>query len=929
RRTGVTQCTEDGNGTECSVAPGAPADDELCNGIDDNCDGTVDEGFEAVNDVCTVGIGACRRTGVTQCTEDGNGTECSVAPGAPADDELCNGIDDNCDGQVDEDFADLNQPCSVGVGSCQQTGITQCSADGAGTECSVAAAPPADGELCTGIDDDCDGKVDEDFADLNQPCSVGVGACQRTGVTQCTGDGVGTECSVAPGAPANAELCNGIDDNCDGVVDEGFDDRNQPCLVGIGACQRTGVTQCTGDGIGTECSVAPGAPADAELCNGIDDNCDGQVDEDFPSVGQVCEVGLGTCRRSGVFVCNGDGDATDCNADVVQGGQESCDYQDDDCDGVTDEAFVDADGRYTTLDHCGGCGNACAQLWDPSPEANGVQPTCEPAAATAVCGFTCLDGYRDADGLATNGCEFQDDPTAVYVSTPANGGVDDNDCGTSLRPCSTITQGIGIAFNDMGKTKVLVSDGLYRETVTLQPGIDVLGGHNRVNWTRNPEINTTIIRANDTQMIHAAAVYAINITQSTTLDGFAIEGETPVLGNSYGVYVRDSNQNLRITNNRIRAGNGARGSAGQSGSSGQPGVQGSRGSDAFPLNGACTLGDPSIAGNHGNVGGAGGSRSCGDVSPDGGRGGYTSCPAFERSEGSGVDGLLPANGGQGGLGGAGREGNDSNIGFICNIPDTSDNGRAQGEGETGLPGADGADGLGGSGAVSARGQLDADGHHWLGASGANGAPGVAGGGGGGGGAAAGIKINYRVDTFDIGASGGGGGSGGCPGDRGVGGTAGGGSFGVFIIFTNVGPANVDAFPVMQDNEVTRGFGGNGGPGGNGGAGGEGGKAGFGGQRGNGNLEMGFCVLSAGDGGPGGRGGHAGGGGGGQGGISYDVFVGNDNGLTPDYAADNVFPIPADEATEGLGGAGGNSSNTVVGVGSDGVTGDSGQLVSLD
>ena len=297
----------------------------------------------------------------------------------------------------------------------------------------------------------------------------------------------------------------------------------------------------------------------AEICNGVDDDCDSAIDEAFPNIGQLCEVGMGTCRRSGIVTCTDDGTASRCNADTVVGRQETCDYQDDDCDGRTDESYTDANDRYTTLTHCGGCGNDCRQLWNPSPEANGVQPTCIAVGATATCGFDCLEGFRDADGIAGNGCEFREDPSAVYVATPANGGIDANDCGAWSRPCSTINLGIDIAFNDMGKTKVLVSDGLYRETVVLRAGIDVLGGHNRVNWNRNPEINSTIIRANDPSFVHAAAVYAINITQSTTLDGFAIEGETPSVGNSYGVFVRDSDDNLHITNNRIRAGDGARG----------------------------------------------------------------------------------------------------------------------------------------------------------------------------------------------------------------------------------------------------------------------------------------------------------------------------------------------------------------------------------
>ena len=93
--------------------------------------------------------------------------------------------------------------------------------------------------------------------------------------------------------------------------------------------------------------------------------------------------------------------------------------------------------------------------------------------------------------------------------------------------------------------------------------------------------------------------------------------------------------------------------------------------------------------------------------------------------------------------------------------------------------------------------------------------------------------------------------------------------------------------------------------------------------------MPFCIFEGGDGGPGGRGGHGGGGGGGQGGNSYDLFIGNANGLSPEYVGENIFPIPSVEFTGGRGGGGGNSSNTALGLGTDGVAGASGHLGIID
>ena len=77
-------------------------------------------------------------------------------------------------------------------------------------------------ETCNGFDDDCNEVIDDPFPNLGSPCSVGIGICERTGTFVCRPDGTGTMCSASPGMPEPFETCNGLDDNCDGGIDEGL-----------------------------------------------------------------------------------------------------------------------------------------------------------------------------------------------------------------------------------------------------------------------------------------------------------------------------------------------------------------------------------------------------------------------------------------------------------------------------------------------------------------------------------------------------------------------------------------------------------------------------------------------------------------------------------------------------------------------------------
>jgi hypothetical protein len=188
-----------------------------------------------IGEACTVGVGACTADGVLRC-RDGL-TECDGTAGAPAD-ELCNGADDDCDGELDEAFPSLGGMCTVGQGACEATGTRVCADDGAAVLCDAVAGQPAE-ERCNDTDDDCDGSTDEAFEGLGEPCVVGVGACAAQGVVACEPGGAGTRCTEAARSP-DRERCDAEDTDCDGETDEGFAADCQPALVDLSLGQHLG-----------------------------------------------------------------------------------------------------------------------------------------------------------------------------------------------------------------------------------------------------------------------------------------------------------------------------------------------------------------------------------------------------------------------------------------------------------------------------------------------------------------------------------------------------------------------------------------------------------------------------------------------------------------------------------------------------------------
>jgi hypothetical protein len=317
--------------------------DETCNSADDDCDGDVDEGNPGGGRACdTMRMGVCAAG-----TETCQAGAVACVPDTQASMEICDGLDNDCDGSIDETFGNLGDACTAGEGACQSDGLIECDPDGPGTRCS-AAAGNGTGELCNGEDDDCDGREDEGLG-VGDACAAGLGDCAVEGTIRCGADPAAPPECDAEALPAGpAELCGEGDEDCDGETDEGFDGLGDACMSDAFACPSPGVVACNPARDGVLCDAPEIQPTD-ELCNGIDDDCDDATDEDFGDLEMPCSVGVGECAAEGVIVCTEAGDGTVCGAEAGAPAVEICDGLDNDCDDRIDNGAACAPpvGRIT------------------------------------------------------------------------------------------------------------------------------------------------------------------------------------------------------------------------------------------------------------------------------------------------------------------------------------------------------------------------------------------------------------------------------------------------------------------------------------------------------------------------------------------------------------------------------------------------------
>jgi hypothetical protein len=810
-------------------------------------------------------------------------------------------------------------------------------------------------EICDGLDNDLDGEVDEPFKDDGGAYvhDLHCGACERP----CLPDAVSAAaaCLAGPHGPeCGATAC------VDGHV-----------LTASHACVPWGERLCRpcledaecGDFPGARCVDLDGEPrcvvacllgacpdgwlcgAD-ELCRPPSGSCACVPGESYTA---WCGIPLGEDALCDAAVACVDGVFGECS-----GTEEVCDGLDNDCDGVIDGPFVNEHGAYAVdLHNCGACGVDCAE--NPLTEEELI---CGGPATHPVCQVICPDAddgihvgdQVDADLLIATGCEctvtdLDDQPGPLLASGPAL----DSNCdgadgvvarsfyvspdggdaapGSPWAPKRTIGAAVEAAFASLStaapRPDVFVAAGSYAEVLRPRDGVRIHGGYGPQFDVLDP--GSYVVEIHPPSWDSAAggaALEAVGVgfEAEALVEGVVLRGAAaPGAGlPAFGAFLRNCGPLLGLARSVVVAGDGADGADGANGQAGSSATAKGKAGDPpraaveGPAHGCLAVPENTVAG------GAGAVKTCGSVATGGGAGGSPSCPGQPETQqpAGGAGATVPAAaGGAGGAGGWNCRGpmfdyDGCPVSLCCGLAHflVSEGYALPGDGQAGARGPDGTPGLGCTASLGAL-LLGA----WNPGTANAGTAAGPGSGGGGGGAGGGVVMEWVPNACEfadgLGGGGGGGGAGGCGGGGGKAGSAGGPSAGIVVTYDAFAPAVPESPPVIAEVLVQVGAGGAGGRGGVGGSGGLGSTGGVGGS-----LEPEQLITptlagtaGGGSGGAGGAGGDGGGGGGGCGGSAVGIWL-SSGGLDfsqaqAAYQADNWFAGGA----PGTGGQGGGGS----------------------
>ncbi len=470
------------NSADCNDAePTAfPTANEICDGIDNDCDLEVDEpdaldapswfqdsDGDGYGTEDTVVVACTAPEGFAPTAGDCNDADPRFHPGATEDD--CTDPNDyNCDGSVA--YADED---ADGIPACEDCNDSE------------PSAYPGAEEVCDGMDNDCDGAIDEEVTIEFYPDTDGDGfGAPGSPTTACSApEGYvtdNTDCDDQDGDvnPAALEACNNKDDDCDGDTDEpgaegcatiyhdndgdtyGGETSSCECESKLGWVSRGG--DCNDDDAG----ISPDA---REKCNGVDDNCDGEVDEpdaqgcdrywadeDQDGFGNPADYAC-LCEPTGVYTATNATDCLDSDATVYPNGPEVCDEKDNNCNGQTDEGvkttfYLDNDGDgfgalYNSREACsapdgyvaqgGDCNDYNAEISPTSPEqCDNIDNNCngqvdENLPEVLVYKDNDGDGHGASGIPGVESCLYDQDGDGVGESPPLTYSLTADDCDDS------------------------------------------------------------------------------------------------------------------------------------------------------------------------------------------------------------------------------------------------------------------------------------------------------------------------------------------------------------------------------------------------------------------------------------------------------------------------------------------------------------------